>query len=366
MTVKKRGGRWHFDFQIKGVRYREAISEARTKWQAEQAETKARDQVYQGVYGTPQLGAQDLGQFVSETYMPWAKANKRTWRNDEIIATQWAETFSGKTLREVSPLAIEKWKRDRAQSITRRGTTRSPASVNLELAVLSRIYSFAMELEQAASNPCRKVRKLRVDNQRSRYLSADEETGLMGQLKGRRKHLHVLVTLALGTGMRRGELLSLAWRQVDFLRGIIHVVNTKTARDRIIPLSQRVRETLIAQRATQKGDLVFASRRIAKRRAGEGLVDVKKGFVAACIDAGIEDFHFHDLRHTFATRLGDAGCNVTTIARLLGHSNIQMSMRYTHASDDALRSAVEHAQNGCVTIASQASKKPLTQVAVNA
>ena len=93
----------------------------------------------------------------------------------------------------------------------------------------------------------------------------------------------------------------------------------------------------------------------------EGLVDVKKGFVAACIDAGIADFHFHDLRHTFATRLGDAGCNATTIARLLGHSNIQMSMRYTHASDDSLRSAVEHA----ATKMPQTLKQPLTRVAVN-
>ena len=82
-------------------------------------------------------------------------------------------------------------------------------------------------------------------------------------------------------------------------------------------------------------------------------------------DAGIADFHFHDLRHTFATRLGDAGCNVTTIARLLGHLNIQMSMRYTHASDDTLRNAVEYAQSCRVTNASQTAKQPLTRVAVN-
>ena len=365
MTVRKRGGHWYFDFQIRGARYREAIPEARTKFQAEQAETKARDQVFQGTYGSSQLGTESLSQFVSETYLPWAKANKRTWRNDEIIANQWTEIFRGKALRDVSPLAIEKWKRDRAQSITRRGTTRSPASVNMELAVLSRVFALAVELEQAASNPCRKVRKLRVDNQRNRYLSEDEEMRLMAQLKGRRRHLYALVALAIGTGMRRGELLNLSWRHVDFLRGVIHVVNTKTARDRIIPMSQSVREVLIEQCQTQEGDLVFASRRIAKRRMDEGLVDVKKGFVAACIDAGIADFHFHDLRHTFATRLGDAGCNATTIARLLGHSNIQMSMRYTHASDDTLRSAVEYAQNCRVTNMSQTTEKPLTRVAVN-
>ncbi|HKS08059.1 MAG TPA: site-specific integrase [Pyrinomonadaceae bacterium] len=365
MTVRKRGGHWYYDFQIKGVRYREAVPEARTKYQAEQAETKARDQVYQGTYGTVQLGNQDFSQFVTETYVPWAKANKRTWRNDEIIANQWSETFRAKALREVLPLAIEKWKRDRAQSITRRGTIRCPASVNMELAILSRIFTLAVELGQAASNPCSKVRKLRVDNQRNRYLSVDEEARLMAQLKGRRRHLYPLVALALGTGMRRGELLKLSWQHVDFLRGVINVLNTKTARNRIIPMSQKVREVLLAHQKAHKGDLVFASRRIAKRQAGKGLVDVKKAFVAACQDAGIADFHFHDLRHTFATRLGDAGCNATTIARLLGHSNIQMSMRYTHASDDSLRSAVELAQAERVANMSQTAKQPLTRVAVN-
>ena len=187
----------------------------------------------------------------------------------------------------------------------------------------------------------------------------------MAQLKGRRKHLHALVILALGTGMRRGELLGLSWRHVDFLRGVIHVTNTKTARDRIIPMSQKVRETLIAHRETQQGDLVFASRRIAKRQAGKGQVDVKKGFVAACSDAGIADFHFHDLRHTFATRVGDAGHNSRTIAALLGHSNTVMTDRYTHATDNALRVAVECAQKSRVTIASQTAKQPLTRVAVN-
>lgn len=68
MTVKKRGGHWYFDFQIRGTRYREAIPEARTKFQAEQAETKARDQVFQGTYGTSQLGNQGFCEFVSETY----------------------------------------------------------------------------------------------------------------------------------------------------------------------------------------------------------------------------------------------------------------------------------------------------------
>src|SRR5260370_4393445 len=114
--------------------------------------------------------------------MPWAKTNKRTWRNDEYIAKFWCETFKGQTLREISPLAIERTKRQLAQSKSKRGTTLSPASVNLRLAVLSRIFTLAVELEQAASNPFRKVKLLRFDNQQYRYLHWEEETALMAVL----------------------------------------------------------------------------------------------------------------------------------------------------------------------------------------
>jgi hypothetical protein len=101
MAVRKRGGRWHFDFQIKGTRYREAIPEATTKWQAEQAETQKRSEVFDGSYGIRQLGTQSFADFVKETYLPWAKANKRTWRNDEYIANLWCDFFRGKALREI-------------------------------------------------------------------------------------------------------------------------------------------------------------------------------------------------------------------------------------------------------------------------
>jgi len=81
--------------------------------------------------------------------------------------------------------------------------------------------------------------------------------------------------------------------------------------------------------------------------------------------AGIEDFHFHDLRHTFATRLGDAGHSSRTIASLLGHSNTLQSDQYTHATDHALKAAVECASGKPVTLASQTTKQPLMRVAVN-
>lgn len=346
MAVRKRKGHWHFDFQIKGVRYREAIPLARNKWQAEQAEVQARLRVYEGTYGK-QLGTQLFEDFVGNpdaehdrfdegTYLEWAKINKKSWRHDRFRVRALLAAFKGKTLAEVSPLAIEKYKRDRLNSKTIRGTDRSAASVNRELELLSRIFSLAFETGIVETNPCARVRKLRIDNQRNRYLSADEESRLMAQFKDRRAHLKPLVIVALGTGMRRGELSALRWKQVDFARNVILVTKTKTAKDRTMPMSSEVRSELLALRRESKSDYVFAG-----SKPGKPIVEIKRSFRGACDDAGLSDFRFHDLRHTFATRLGDNGCNVTTIAALMGHSNIQMSARYTHAGDDAKRAAVE-------------------------
>src|ERR1041385_6388702 len=110
MTVKKRGGRGYFDFQIKGVRYREALPEARTKYQAERAEVRKRDELFEDSVATSMgfsaatrtRGRQFLLGFMAATYIPWAKANKRTWRNDVFIANQWAEWLKGETLHSVS------------------------------------------------------------------------------------------------------------------------------------------------------------------------------------------------------------------------------------------------------------------------
>ena len=176
-------------------------------------------------------------------------------------------------------------------------------------------------------NPCRKVRLLRMDNQRNRYLSEDEETRLMAILEGRRAHLRSIVILALHTGMRRGEILSLRWNEVDFARGLILVKRTKNGRDRMIPMNSIVRETLAAIR--QEDVQVFP------------INDVKRSFVYACVKAKIADFRFHDLRHTAATRLADRGADAFQIAAILGHATIQMSARYTHATGHGLRRAME-------------------------
>ncbi len=159
----------------------------------------------------------------------------------------------------------------------------------------------------------------------------------MTALTARRAHLRPLILLAINTGMRRGELLSLAWRNVDFQRGVIHVTNTKTGRDRDVPMNSEVRSILLElQRQNEDEAFVFRN-----RKTGVNLTDVKHGFNGACTDAGLDDFRFHDLRHTAGTRLADAGADAFTIAEILGHATLQMTKRYTHATDERKRQAVE-------------------------
>jgi integrase len=174
-----------------------------------------------------------------------------------------------------------------------------------------------------------------------------------------------LVILAIGTGMRRGDLFNLTWEKVDFQRGLIYVPNSKTGRDYAVPMNEDVRSTLKQIRSTTRGGgYVFINPDTAKP-----YTDVKHAFGTACQLAGIENLHWHDLRHTFGTRLAEAGCSEATIADLMGHSDPQTTRRYTHATDRAKRAAVEAVRIArdrlCHNPATKQERPPL-QVAVSA
>jgi integrase len=260
-------------------------------------------------------------------YLPWSKTNKRDPRYDELHCNVIKAFFAGKSISQVSPILVEKFKRERIKTKTIHDRARAPASVNRELAALSRILTMAVDNGLIASNPCRRVKKFREDNQRTRYLTVEEEENLLDQCIDRRAYLRPIILLAINTGMRRGEILSLKWSQVDFSRRLIYVTNTKTEKDRVIPMNETVVSAL--ECLSRKDERLFR------------VTDFKKAFTRACDKAEITGLRFHDLRHTAATRLADGGADAFTIAAILGHSTIQMSARYTHATDERKRRAVE-------------------------
>lgn len=338
MTIRKRGSRYHYDFTLPGYpRMRGVIPEARTKWEAEQAEIALKREVFEGRYGLRKLGSEKLSDFIDTVFVPWSKLNKRSWRDDVYITNMLKEYFSGRSLREITPVLVERFKADRSKGLTKKDTQRCPATVNRELDVLSKIFSLAIDSEKAETNPCSKVKKLRVNNQRYRYLTHEEQPLLLAALNGPRSHLKPIVTVALGTGMRLGEQLRLRRRDVDFFRNIVTPKETKNGKDRDIPLNGEVR-VVLSELCKNKAadDYVFSSPKTEGHQT-----EVKKGFKTALRIAGIEGLRWHDLRATFGTRMGEAGYDAFTIAQLLGHSDIRMTARYVRGTERNKRAAVE-------------------------
>jgi integrase len=143
----------------------------------------------------------------------------------------------------------------------------------------------------------------------------------------------------MNTGMRRGEIFDLRWSHMDFDRGVTNVIKTKTKRSRVVVMNLIVLALMNELRArtpnASRDTFVFQS-----EKTGEELRDIKHSFHSALMRAKIEDFRFHDLRHTAGTRLADAGAHITIIASVLGHSSLKMTMRYVTAVDAAKREAM--------------------------
>ncbi len=137
-------------------------------------------------------------------------------------------------------MMIERFKRERLATPTKHDTPerpkpRTPASANRDLACLSKILSMAFDNELIDSNPMRRVRLLKESGSRERFITADEEATLFAKLTGRRDHVRSVVTIALNTGMRRGEILDLQWEHVNFIARTIVVAKSKTGKPRTIP-----------------------------------------------------------------------------------------------------------------------------------
>jgi len=340
MSVYKRGKgtHWHYYFRVRGVRYRGSIPEARTKQKAEQAESKIKQEIFEKRFELEQKGTDLLSDFLDDVYLPWSKVNKKSWRDDVYMVPMLKAHFEGKAMREISVQLVERFKTDRMNTPTKKGTARQPATVNRELNLLSSAFSLAVLYDKAEFNPCSKVDLFPLDNLRYRYLLPEEEPRLMAELSGPRAHLKPAVIVALGTGMRLGEQLRMKRSQVDFLRNIITARKTKNGRPRDIPMNDEVRETLAELCKDKRPDTyVFVSPKDDDERQRE----VKKGFHTACRLAGIEGLIWKDLRATFGTRLAEAGCDAFTIAQLLGHSDVRVTMRYVRSVEETKRAAVE-------------------------
>lgn len=189
-----------------------------------------------------------------------------------------------------------------------------PATVNRLLSTLKHMFTKAVEWDMVGEETLRKVRKVKrlpENNRRLRYLSKEECQAL---INGCSAHLKPIVITALNTGMRKEEILLLEWdKHIDLKHGFILLDKTKNGERRKIPINQTVRFTL--QKMIRRVDTPY----VFTDEEGSRFKNVKRSFKSALTKAGIKDFHFHDLRHTFASHLVMAGIDLTTVKELLGH-----------------------------------------------
>lgn len=222
--------------------------------------------------------------------------------------------------------------------------THGNATVVRYLAVLSHAFTIALkEWQWVESNPVIRVIKPREPRGRVRYLKEDKENNELERLltacrKSSNPDLYTAVVLALSTGGRQGELKSLTWEQVDLNRGVITLHETKNDDRRVLPLQGRAYELMRSRKEnrTLVTPLVFPSR-IKPRKP----VDLRYPWETALKRANIEDFHWHDLRHTFASYMAMDGASLAEIAEVLGHRTLSMVKRYMHLSPAHTASVVE-------------------------
>lgn len=265
-------------------------------------------------------------------YMTYSRRSKRSHDDDRPKDVRFRTMFQNRLASDISPKEVEDFKATFAEG-------RTVATVNHYLKFLKAVFNRAIRQGRLAFNPVRAVKLYHEHNARDRCLSPEEEARLIEALPNR---LRPLVTVALHTGMRRGELRALRWEDVDLATATIRVRRDKAGEGRWVALNSLAREALEEARRQQEAPspYVFSSPR------GRFLHNFERDWRPALRAAGIPDFRFHDLRHTFASRLAMAGVDLYTVQRAGGWKTHVMVQRYAHLSPDHIRAAVERLVGG--------------------
>jgi integrase len=296
------------------------------------------------VSGAPKVSSR-FAEF-AEPYLTYSKANKLSYGVEFYYVNRTLVPFFGKLrLDRINPFEMERFKQKRLKD----GLKKS--SINREIGLLKSMLKTAVEWELTDKNAAKDARLFKLDEPLSeRVLSQEEELKLLAacdqsELRNRAPHLKSIILIALYTGLRRGEILRLKWTDIDFDQNVLIVrkSKTKSGAGRRVGLNSLLRQTLLAPLEEEHGEWVFPSpKRFQKPDEAERHIgDVKNAFRRAVRLSGIDPITFHQLRHTFCSRLADAGVSMAVIQDLAGHASIVMTRRYTHPSEELKQKAVE-------------------------
>lgn len=341
-TRKTEGGtRYRVQVRLRGHPPVTASFKRRTdanKWEQD-TESAIRDGRY---FPTHEAKRRTLADLV-DRYLEQTKAKRDAayYERKKHLLTWWKEQLGDYTLAQVTPALVAEY-RDKLlrQKIGTKETPRhrSPATANRFLSALSKAFSDAVrEWHWLHENPLRRVAKEQESPGRVRYLSDDERKALLDACKkSELPELYLIVLFAVTTGMRRGELLGLRWPDVDLERGVAVIQHTKNGDKRSVPIVPEVAALLREHGKVRRldNDMVFPS-------PGKRPVWFDPAWYAALDAAKVENFRFHDLRHTAASYIAMSHATLPEIAAVLGHRTLQMVKRYAHLSDQHTGAVIE-------------------------
>jgi len=325
---------WYIRYTVNKKQKWESIGKAGevTKSVAQAQLAERKKQIRLGTYGIMTTTIPTFEEF-SKTYLEYIEYVKknRSLRSTILSVKNFSKTFKNIKLSEISTELIEQYKKNRL------GQGLKPSSVNRELAVIKNLFNYAIKNNKFfGKNPISEAGLLEVNNVIERILTQEEEIRLLDTCDG---YLKDIVLIALNTGMRQGEIFNLRWDWIDFKNEFISLpqTHTKSKKERKVPINQTVKNILMKRKLTSGGmEFVF----ISTTGISKNINTVKRSFKKACNKAGIDNLRFHDLRHTCATRLVEFGIPLHTVAKLLGHSSIRTTERYSHP-ENTLRDAVD-------------------------
>ncbi len=334
MGVYKRGDIYWISYSSQGKQYRESTGMDNKHFARDllgKRQVEIREQRLFDVKKEGKVSFEELAQGFLRFYQ---ERGRRSLNRAETSVKHLSTYFGDKRIAEITPEAIETYVRTRLQQHSRLGRPTRPATVNRELAALSKMFNLAIRHKKADRNPMAAVERLQEHNIRDRVLSSEEFQRLLDALPS---SLHLVVTLAYYTGMRRGEILNLRWNQVDLSKGLIRLegVDTKTQRGRLVPLNATLTPLL---KDVMQSPVRCATGHVFHRN-GEPIKSIRGAFDRACQEAGLTDFHFHDLRHTAVTNMRRAGIDALTAMKITGHKTMAVFQRYNSFDEDDLRRA---------------------------
>lgn len=268
---------------------------------------------------------------LAQEYEKWAE-KQRCYKTKKIFISQLKNHFGNIQLRRFSTMLVEQFQSSKLNA------GKKPATCNRLLATLKHIFTKAVDwnmVKEEVLKQIRKVRFLEENNRRLRYLTQEECQSLISECD---RHVKPIVVMALNTGMRKGEILNLKWENIDLKNGFIllNQEQTKNAERKEIPINSTLRESLLS--ITRRLDISYV---FYNPLTGKQYDNVARSFHSALKRAGIRDFHFHDLRHTFASQLVMAGVDLATVRELLGHKTLTMTLRYSHLAPSHKVKAVD-------------------------